>query len=331
MNVVPFIQVGVGNRGAQILAEFAGAHGERFRPVAFVDVDEGFLAAAQAAHPGVARYPSLCAALEAEAEAAVVLVTPARFHADMVRTGLTADRHVWVEKPLTYDYGAALALANLARQRERVVVVGNQYQYHPLERQLADLVRAENYGEAFHVSYIHHRHRPQMRAFTGPFPALWEQGVHSLNSILAILGNPDIATVYALGQKPPNSAYNGDTITNVLTSFAGGAQAHLLVTFDSSRSDWAIRVECERAALLLVADGWERRCIQVLAADALVDEIKPAPPADPSLIDSVAAFYAAITKGTSVPTSIETNLKTIQWIDAAVRSLESGNVVRLDG
>jgi predicted dehydrogenase len=327
MAPLPFIQVGVGNRGAQILSDFATS-GERFRPVGFVDVDPAFVDAARALHPGAAGHASLEAALGAEPDAVVVLVTPARFHGDMVRAALRANRHVWVEKPLTYDYDEARALADLARQQGRAVVVGNQYQYHPLERQLGELVRSGRYGKAFHVSYIHHRHRPQMRAFTGPFPALWEQGVHSLNSILAILGNPALETVYALGQKPPSSAYNSDTVTNLLTGFADGAQAHLLVTFDSQRSDWAIRVECERAALLLVADGWDRNRIEVVAGEELLETILPAPPADSALADPIAAFHTAIAKGVEVPTSIAVNLKTIQWIDAAVRSLESGEVVR---
>jgi predicted dehydrogenase len=329
MAPIPFIQVGVGNRGAQILAEFT-REATRFRPVGFIDVDQGFIEAAQSLHSGVAGHESLDDALAAHPDAAVVLVTPARFHGDMVRTALAAHRHVWVEKPLTYDLAEARALADLAHAERRAVVVGNQYQYHPLERQLAKLVRSGQYGKAFHVSYIHHRHRPQMRAFTGPFPALWEQGVHSLNSILAILGNPALATVYALGQKPPGSAYNSDTVTNLLTEFEGGAQAHLLVTFDSQRSDWSIRVESERAALLLTADGWDRNRIEVIAGEALVATILPEPPVDAAVADPIAAFHTAVTTGAEVPTSIAVNLKTIQWIDAAVRSLEIGEVVRFD-
>jgi predicted dehydrogenase len=331
MTAIPFVQVGLGNRGAEILADITTRHRERFRPVGFVDVEPSFVAAAQSAHPGVAAYGSLEEALAGQPEAAVVLVTPARLHGAMVRAALTADRHVWVEKPLTYDYAEAVGLADLARRRARSVVVGNQYRYHPLERQLARLVRGGRWGRAFHLSYIHHRHRPRMRAFGGPFPALWEQGVHSLDSILAILGDPALDTVYALGQKPPHSAYNGDTVTNVLTGFSNGVQAHLLVTFDSQRTDWAIRVECERAALLLVADGWERRRIEVVQGETVVDSIEPGPADDPSVADPIAAFHTAITTGSSVPTSIEVNLRTIQWIDAAVRSLESGEVVRLGG
>lgn len=325
--MIRFIQVGVGNRGAQVLDDLCGRYGDRFSPAAFVDMEPKFLDAAcrKANVPG---YATLAEALAAHPDAeAVVIVTPAKFHNEQVREALLADRHVWVEKPLTYDFAEARALADLARERRRVTVVGNQYQYHPLERRMQQLVASGAYGKAFFVSYLHHRHRPQMRAFTGEYPALWEQGVHSLNSTLALLGNPDLASVYALGQRPGNSQYNSDTVTNVLTSFAGGAQVHLLVTFDSQRTDWSIRVECERAALLLVADGWDRTKLDVLQGEQVVETFGPAD-MDPAIADPYAAFHTAITTGRETPTSIDTNIRTIQWIDAAVRSLRTGEVVR---
>lgn len=333
MEQIPFIQIGVGNRGAHVLQELLTQYGDRFTPAAFVDSNPAFLTAATE-RPGlntVPTYRQLSDALAAQTQAvAVVIVTPARLHGAMVREALLAKKHVWIEKPLTYDYAEAQALAALAQQQQREVVIGNQYQYHPLERQLQQLIRSARYGKPFFVSYLHHRHRPEMRAFTGEYPALWEQGVHSLNSILALLDNPDLQTVYAAGLRPPHSQYNSATVTNVLTTFANGVQAHLLVTFDSQRTDWLIRVECERAALLLQAEGWERKAIQVLAGEQVIETIGPAEISDPLLRDPYSAFYTAITTGQRTPTSIEVNLKTIQWIDAAVQSLHTGNVIRFD-
>jgi predicted dehydrogenase len=330
MEQIRFIQVGVGNRGAQVLHDLLMHDGNSFVPMALVDVDTAFLAESLR-HTKLttsATYATLTEALAHHPEAeAVVIVTPARFHTAMIREALLAAKHVWVEKPLSYSYAEALELAELAHRQQRAVVIGNQYQYHPLERRLQELVQSRRYGSPFYISYIHHRHRPDMRAFTGEFPALWEQGVHSLNSILAILGNPDLKSVYALGRKPPHSAYHSDTVTDVLTRFVDGTQVHLLVTFDSQRSDWEIRVECEQAALLLRADGWSRTVIEVVASEEVVEKLGPSMQDEQEIIDPYSAFYSAITTGQLTPTSIETNLKTIQWIDAAVRSLKSGNVI----
>jgi predicted dehydrogenase len=327
----PFIQVGVANRGATILADLRQHYADRFEPVAFVDLDPAFLDAAcsQAGLAHLSTHSTLIDALDAHPETeAVFIVTPARFHGEYIHEALLAGKHVWVEKPLTYDYAEAVALADLAKQQERAVVVGNQYQYHPLERQLQRVIAEQRYGQPLLVTYLHHRHRPEMRAFTGPYPALWEQGVHSLNSVLAILGNPALSSVYALSQKPPNSTYRSDTITSTVTQFADGTQAYVLNTFDSHRTDWQIRVECSEAALLIEASGWGRDTIQVLQQEKVVETLGPATDLEEAIRDPYAAFYTAITTGQSTPTSIQVNLKTIQWIDAAIRSIEGGQVVR---
>ena len=329
MEKFPFIQVGVGNRGAQILNDLLGGYADRFEPLALVDVVEDYLIQARGTHrlPGIAAYGELSEALAAQPEAeVVVVVTPARYHAALVREALEAGKHVWVEKPLTYSYSEAQELADLARRRGKAVVIGNQYQYGLLERQLQRLVQSGDYGDPYLLTYTHHRHRPVMRAFTGEYPALWEQGVHSLDSILAILGHPDLRSVYALGLKPPHSNYNSDTMTNVLTEFGNGVQAHLLVTFDSQNTDWTVRVECTEAALQLVPS---RGAIEVLSEGGEPQTFGPAEDIDPDIRDPYMALYTSMTTGRTTPTAIEVNLKTIQWIDAAVRSLDTGSVVAI--
>ncbi|MEZ4833885.1 MAG: Gfo/Idh/MocA family oxidoreductase [Caldilineaceae bacterium] len=328
---IPFIQVGVANRGATVLWDLRERYADRLAPVALVDVEPSFLEAARAQTglTGVSTHRTLTEALAAHPEAAAVfIVTPAAYHAQYIREGLAAGKHVWVEKPLTYSYAEAQELAKLAAKHKRAVVVGNQYQYHPLERQLQRVLAEGRYGKPVFVQYLHHRRRPEMRAFTGPYPALWEQGVHSLNSVLAFLGNPALHSVYALGFKPPQSTYRSDTFTSTLTEFAGGVQAYVLNTFDSHRNDWQICVECTDAALVVAANGWERDRIQVFKGDALVETLGPIAAREDAMPDPYAAFLHAIATSESVPTAIDVNLKTIQWIDAAVKSLETGEVVR---
>lgn len=338
MSIIDFIQVGVGNRGAQILTDLTRSHSGRYKPVGFVDVIPQFLDAARSMPDGriVPGYATLLEALHAHPDAhAVIIATPANLHSKLIRQALDAQRHVWVEKPLTYDLAEARSLADIAALANGVVVVGNQYQYHPLERRLQALVHSDRFGKPFLISYQHHRYRPEMRTFTGPYPALWEQGVHSLDSILALVGDANPITVYATGLRPPHSSYNSDTVTNILTGFSNDVQAHLLVTFDSQRTDWSIRVECEKAALLLEADGWNRARIEIVSREETSGWVTAEDPVEPGLFDgppmtdTFEAFHRQISEGVEAPTSIARNLRTIEWIDGAVRSLESGDVIHL--
>lgn len=327
METFAFIQVGVGNRGAKILDDLLEDYADRFKPLALVEIAPEHIAEAKqkTGLENIATYEHLNEAVAAQPDAeVVVIVTPARFHFALVKEALEAGKHVWVEKPLTYSYLEAVELAALAKQQGKAVVIGNQYQYGLMERQLQRLVLSGDYGDPYLLMYNHHRHRPVMRSFTGEYPALWEQGVHSLDSMLAILGHPDLKSVYALGQKPQHSNYNSDTMTNVLTEFTNGVQAHLLVTFDSQSTDCLIRVECREAALQLVKSEGE---IEVLVEGEVRETVGPAEDIDPAICDPYMALYTSITTDRVTPTAIEVNLKTIQWIDAAVRSLDTKSII----
>jgi hypothetical protein len=127
-----------------------------------------------------------------------------------------------------------------------------------------------------------------------------------------------------------SEAFFGERLRMDRDLLADGAQAHLLVTFDSHRSDWEIRVECADAALYVKAAGWERTGIQVLKADQVVETIGPTQDTDAGLRDPYAAFFVAVKTGQATPTSIDVNVRTIQWLDAAVRSLQEHRVITLE-
>jgi UDP-2-acetamido-3-amino-2,3-dideoxy-glucuronate N-acetyltransferase len=61
---------------------------------------------------------------------AVVIAVPAEGHGRLVRRGLDAGKHVFVEKPLSLDLGEAEELCTLAEAKRRVLMVGHLLQYH---------------------------------------------------------------------------------------------------------------------------------------------------------------------------------------------------------
>ncbi len=67
------------------------------------------------AHPGVS---------------AVVVVTPATTHAEVVAAALDCQRHVLVEKPLTLTVASAQALCEQAQKVQRLLMVDHNYLFH---------------------------------------------------------------------------------------------------------------------------------------------------------------------------------------------------------
>lgn len=71
---------------------------------------------------------------------AVVIATPIATHVDLARRALSADRHVFVEKPLAPTAGDGAELLDLADERDRTLFVGYVFVYNPAIGRLGELI-----------------------------------------------------------------------------------------------------------------------------------------------------------------------------------------------
>jgi len=82
----------------------------------------------------------------------VVISTPAETHFNMVREVLLAGKHVYVEKPLVLRVEEGEELIQLARESNKVLMVGHLLQYHPVFVRLKELASS---GELGRINYIY--------------------------------------------------------------------------------------------------------------------------------------------------------------------------------
>ena len=71
---------------------------------------------------------------------AIAIASPVEKHYQMVKQGLLADKQVFVEKPLALHEEEGIELNGLAKEREKVLMVGHLLQYHPAVIKLKQLV-----------------------------------------------------------------------------------------------------------------------------------------------------------------------------------------------
>jgi UDP-2-acetamido-3-amino-2,3-dideoxy-glucuronate N-acetyltransferase len=62
----------------------------------------------------------------------IVIAVPTALHYDTIPKELLSNRHVFVEKPLSLNYGDGEKLVQLASSREKVLLVGHVLHYHRL-------------------------------------------------------------------------------------------------------------------------------------------------------------------------------------------------------
>jgi predicted dehydrogenase len=86
-----------------------------------------------------------------EALQAVIIATPSKLHAPMVRTALERGLHVFCEKPFCLDWTESLALSDLAEEKGLVNRVGYHYRHVGA---FAELKRIVDSGALGHVTHV---------------------------------------------------------------------------------------------------------------------------------------------------------------------------------
>lgn len=155
----------------------------------------------------------------------VVIATPAACHYEHARRALLADKDVLVEKPLALNYEEGAKLVTLARERERLLMVGHVLEYHPAIDRLLELISARELGQ---IRYIY-SHRLSMGKIRSEENILWSFAPHDIAIILRIMGNRLPFEVVACGGSYVQPNIADVTVTNLL--FDNGVRSHIHVSW----------------------------------------------------------------------------------------------------
>ncbi len=188
------------------------------------DQDSDTLRAFLEKYPGVSAAQSYPEVLRNADIQGVVIATPAPMHADMVREALLAGKDVFVEKPLCLSEEEGAELAELARERGRVLMVGHLLWYHPVVLKLKELVDSGALGR---IQYIY-SNRLNLGKLRREENVLWSFAPHDISVVLGLTGEePEV--VRAEGGNYLHHRIADTTVT--LLSFASGVRAHIFVSW----------------------------------------------------------------------------------------------------
>ena len=155
---------------------------------------------------------------------AVVISAPAALHYALSKRALLAGKNVFVEKPLALQVEEGEELVQLARQHERVLMVGHLLQYHPAILELKKLIRE---GELGRVEYIYSS-RLNLGKLRTEENILWSFAPHDISAILYLLGE-EPRSVAAHGSSHLNANIVDVTLTTC--DFPSGVKAHIFVSW----------------------------------------------------------------------------------------------------
>lgn len=165
----------------------------------------------------------------------VVVATPPHTHFAIARECLMHGLHVLIEKPITLDSQDAYQLTTLAREYNRVLMVGHTFEYNPAVRMLRQMIDSGELGEIYYVDAV----RVSLGLFQTRANVLWDLAPHDI-SILRHILSADPVSVSAHG-----SSCVQDGVTDVAYGtlfFPSNISAHIRTSWLDPRKARCITV-----------------------------------------------------------------------------------------
>lgn len=167
--------IGAGHWGPHLIRNF---HDHRAGEVLWVvDADGDRLRAVGERFRGVQLSTGPEAAFQDPRVDAVVVATPTTTHFELVGAALRAGKHVLVEKPIAASVDAATALARLAADTGRVLMVGHVFLFNPAIQAAARYITDGELGPIHYLSMT----RTNLGPVRVDVNAAWDLAAHDIS------------------------------------------------------------------------------------------------------------------------------------------------------
>jgi UDP-2-acetamido-3-amino-2,3-dideoxy-glucuronate N-acetyltransferase len=175
-------------------------------------------------YPGVSVIDDMDSVIKDGDIQGVVIAAPAALHYQLAEKALRADKHVFVEKPLSLTYEDGKKLVALAHEKGKILFVGHILHYHAAVIKLKEMVRAGRVGR---LQYIYSR-RLSLGKIRREENILWSFAPHDISLILCVVGE-DPHYIDAVGNNFLHAQIPDVTMTNI--KFPSGIGAHIFVSW----------------------------------------------------------------------------------------------------
>ena len=186
-------------------------------------------------HAGLKCYADFDRMLDSEQFDALVVATPSKLHAPMVKKALDRGLHVFCEKPFVLDVAAGQELVDLAAAKSLVTQVGYHYRFVGAFKEAARLVKSGALGTIHHVRaeaygpvVLRRKGGTWRSAKNEGGGALYDYACHAIDLVNFIVGTPT-----SVGGVVRNSVFSRDVDDEVYSTmhFEGGASGQLCVNW----------------------------------------------------------------------------------------------------
>lgn len=168
------IQIGTGGWGknhTRILSQMNSL-------VAVCDTDNDRITKVEKEY-SVRGYNSINDIIEKEEFDAALVCTPTKTHTDIATTLLKAKKHVFVEKPLTYNSEDGQMLSELAQKNNVLLTCGYIERFNPAVGTIKDLIKSKKYGGPIMLEFHRESRMPPHIKDVG---IIYDTSVHDIDT-----------------------------------------------------------------------------------------------------------------------------------------------------
>ncbi|MHA1293070.1 MAG: Gfo/Idh/MocA family protein [Promethearchaeota archaeon] len=177
---------------------------------------------------------------------AVVIVTPSATHYDLAKLFLENKKDVFVEKPLTLNSNQANELVNIAKNQNKILMVGHLFRYHPA---IKDIKKRIDFGEFGKINMIL-TYRFALGIPRKDMGVIYALAIHELDLSCYLLNQSFPKSILA-----DSARYHQEVVeemTNIIMEFPNGIKSYMM-------ESWNIPVYGKKRELIII--GSEKSAI----------------------------------------------------------------------
>ncbi len=325
--------VGAGHWGPNLVGNF---HNHRRSEVAWViDRDAERLKAIQLRFPEVKIAADIDEALKDPEVDAIVIATPTNTHFDLAAMALRAGKHVLVEKPLADSVEKAVKLEALAKEVDRVLMVGHVFVYNAAAQRAKEFITTGELGRVYYLSMV----RTNLGPIRVDVNAAWDLATHDISLANYWLDSEPIS-VSATGGAWINSGiedaifatvrYPNDVLVNLHASWLHPRKARditvvgekRMLTFDDIHLSEPLRIYDkhvgEELAQQRYVDSFSSFRMAIREGDIMVPRVSASQP----LKNECEHFLDCVISGEAPLSGGAEGVSVVRALEALTRSLE---------
>ncbi len=155
----------------------------------------------------------------------VAIATPVATHFSLAREALENGKHIWVEKPFTFNSSEAESLVELAEKKNLKIFVDHTFIYTGAVMKMKELVDKDVLGDILYYDSV----RINLGLFQHDVNVIWDLACHDF-AIMDYLINKKIQAISANGIA---NYYEHENIAHIAVYFENNCFAHFHVNWTS--------------------------------------------------------------------------------------------------